>query len=211
MAHIPDGVLAAPVLIGGVLASGALLAFSLRRLDYERIPQAAVLSAAFFVSSLITIPVGPSSVHLLLNGLMGLVLGWAAVPAILVALVLQAAFFGYGGLLVLGVNSLNMMLPALVCAALFGRQLTGGECRRPFLLGALAGGLGVILTALMVSLSIAFSREAFLPAARLILIIYLPLAIAESAVTGAVIAFVWRVAPELLQNRFAGASVQQHG
>lgn len=211
MAHIPDGVLAAPVLIGGALASGALLAASLRRLDYERIPQAAVLSAAFFVSSLVTVPVGPSSVHLLLNGLMGLVLGWAAVPAILVALVLQAAFFGYGGLLVLGVNSLNMILPALVCAVFFGRQLSGGECRRPFLLGSLAGGVGVILTALMVSLSIAFSQEAFLPAARLILIIYLPLAIVESAVTGAVIAFVWRVAPELLQYRFAGASVQQHG
>ena len=211
MAHIPDGVLAAPVLIGGALASGALLALSLRRLDYERIPQAAVLSAAFFVSSLITVPVGPSSVHLLLNGLMGLVLGWAAVPAILVALVLQAAFFGYGGLLVLGVNSLNMMLPALVSAALFGRQLTGGACRRPFLLGALAGGVGVILTGLMVSLSIAFSQEAYLPAARLILMIYLPLAIAESAVTGTVIAFVWRVAPELLQSRFAGGAVQQHG
>jgi cobalt/nickel transport system permease protein len=71
--------------------------------------------------------------------------------------------------------------------------------------------VGVLLTAFMVSLSIAFSQDAFLPAARLILIIYLPLAIVESAVTGTVVAFVWRVAPELLQDRFAGASVQQHG
>ena len=96
MAHIPDGVLSAPVLITGAVVTVGALAVALRRLDYERIPQAAVLSAAFFVASLVSVPVGPSSVHLLLNGLMGLVLGWAAVPAILVALVLQAVFFGFG-------------------------------------------------------------------------------------------------------------------
>jgi len=211
MAHIPDGVLSAPVLIGGALASAGLLAVSLRRLDYERIPQAAVLSAAFFVASLVSVPVGPSSVHLLLNGLMGAVLGWAAVPAILVALVLQGAFFGYGGLLVLGVNTLNMALPALVCAALFGSRLAWGRSRRPFLLGALAGALGVVLTGAMVSLSIAFSHEAFQPAARVILVTYLPLAVAESAVTGAVIAFVWRVSPELLRSRFEPLPEQPRG
>ncbi len=211
MAHIPDGVLATPVLIGGAMASAGLLALALRRLDYERIPQAAVLSAAFFVSSLISVPVGPSSVHLLLNGLMGVVLGWASVPAILVALVLQAAFFGYGGLLVLGVNTLNMALPALVCALLFGPRLVHGKSLRPFLLGALAGGLGVVLTGVMVSLSLALSQEAFLPAARVILVTYLPLAVAESAVTGAVIAFVWRVSPELLRARFEPLPEQSHG
>ncbi len=211
MAHIPDGVLAAPVLIGGALIGAGLLTISLRRLDYERIPQAAVLSAAFFVCSLITVPVGPSSVHLLLNGLMGVVLGWAAVPAILVALVLQATFFGYGGLLVLGVNTLNMALPALVCAALFAPRLAAGSCRRPFLLGALGGGVGVALTGLMVSLVIAMSRDAFLPAAKVILLTYLPLAVVESVVTGAVIAFVWRVAPELLRTRFDGQPAHQHG
>lgn len=211
MAHIPDGVLAAPVLIGGALASGVLLAVALRRLDYERIPQAAMLSAALFVSSLITVPVGPSSVHLLLNGLMGMVLGWAAVPAILVALVLQAAFFGYGGLLVLGVNTLNMALPALICALLFGSRLLPGGTRRPFLLGGLAGALGVALTGLMVSLSLAFSQTAFLPAAKVILLSYLPLALVESVVTGAVVAFVWRVAPELLRAGFETPLEQADG
>lgn len=211
MAHIPDGVLAAPVLIGGALVSAGLLAVALKRLDYERIPQAAMLSAAFFVSSLVTVPVGPSSVHLLLCGLMGLVLGWAAVPAILVAQLLQAAFFGYGGLLVLGVNTLNMALPALVCAALFGTRLATGEVKRPFRLGALVGGLGVVLTGLMVSLSLALSQEAFLTAAKVILLTYLPLALVESAVTGAVVAFVWRVAPELLRPAYAQAAGESHG
>ncbi|MGB5830650.1 MAG: cobalt transporter CbiM, partial [Thiohalocapsa sp.] len=130
MAHIPDGVLSAPVLITGALVSVGLLVASLRRLEDDRIPQAAVLSAAFFVSSLITIPIGPSSVHLLLNGLMGLLLGWMAVPALLVALILQAAFFGYGGLTVLGVNAMNLMLPALLCGVLLRPLLTEPGRRR---------------------------------------------------------------------------------
>lgn len=209
MAHIPDGVLAAPVLVSGALLSAGALAIALRRLDYERIPQAAVLSAAFFVSSLISIPVGPSSVHLLLNGLMGVVLGWAAVPAILVALVLQAAFFGYGGLLVLGVNTLNMALPAIICAGLFGGRLRQAECPSPFLFGALSGGLGVLLTGLMVALAIGLSSTAFLPASQVILATYLPLAITEAAVSGAAILFLRRVAPELLQVEAGSLSLSQ--
>ncbi len=170
----------------------------MRRLEYERIPQAAVLSSALFVSSLISVPVGPSSVHLILNGLMGMVLGWAAVPAIFVALLLQAVFFGFGGLLVLGVNTLNIALPALVCAALFGRRLRQKQIPRPFLLGAAAGGLGVLLTGVLVALSLALSGPAFLPAAKVIPFTYLPLVIGEAVVTGAAVSFVWRVAPELL-------------
>lgn len=211
MAHIPDGVLSAPVLISGAIASTGLIAIALRRLDYERIPQAAMLSSAFFVSSLISVPVGPSSVHLLLNGLMGMVLGWAAVPAILVALLLQAVFFGYGGLLVLGVNTLNMALPALFCAVFFGARRMQDRKSHAFKLGALAGAFGVVLTGLMVCLSLALSRQDFLPAAKIILITYLPLAVVESAVTGAIISFVFRVAPELLQTRIDTASESPHG
>jgi cobalt/nickel transport system permease protein len=69
----------------------------------------------------------------------------------------------------------------------------------------------VVLTGLMVSLSLALSQAAFLPAAKVILLTYLPLALAESAVTGAVIAFVWRVAPELLQPAYAQTAEELHG
>ncbi len=129
MAHIPDGVLSAPVLIGGGVAAAGLLAIAVKHLDDARIPQAAVLSAVFFVASLVHIPIGPTSVHPLLNGLMGIVLGWAAVPAILVALLLQAVFFGFGGITVLGVNVVNMAVPALVVAALSPRR-SGGPAGR---------------------------------------------------------------------------------
>ncbi len=200
MAHIPDGVLSAPVLITGGLVAFGLLAVALRRLDDERLPQAAVLSATFFVASLITIPVGPSSVHLLLNGLMGLLLGWTAVPALFVALLLQSVFFGYGGILVLGVNTMDMALPALVCSLLLIPVMRRVAPKRLFWVGALAGGLGVMLTGALVALVLGLSGKAFLPAAGVIMVAYLPLALVEALVTGTVIAFLSRVAPELLQQ-----------
>lgn len=198
MAHIPDGVLSAPILTTGALVTAGLLVIAIRRLDYERIPQAAVLTAAFFVASLLSVPVGPSSVHLLLNGLMGLVLGWTAVPAILVALIMQSVFFGYGGLLVLGVNSMNIALPALACGLLLGPALRRSNGRHALLLGALSGGLGVVLTGLMVSASLALSSADYLPAAQVVLATYLPLTVAEAAVTGFTLAFIMKVAPELI-------------
>ena len=198
MAHIPDGVLSVPVLVTGAVVSAGLLAIALRRLDDERLPQAAVLAAAFFVASLINIPLGPSSVHLLLNGLMGLLLGWTAVPALFVALVLQAAFFGFGGVLVLGVNTMNMALPALVCAAALRPMLKRAGPGATFWIGAAAGALGVLLTAALVALSLALSAEPFLAAAKTLLVLYLPLALVEALICGTVVGFLKRVAPEFL-------------
>lgn len=198
MAHIPDGVLSAPVLITGAVVSTGLLAVALGRLDYERLPQTAVLSAAFFVASLISVPLGPSSVHLLLNGLMGLLLGWMAVPALFVALLLQAAFFGFGGVVVLGVNTMNMAVPALICAATLRPLLRHASARAVFWIGALAGGAGVLLTAASVALSLGLSGEAFLPAAKAVTLIYVPLVVVEALITGTILSFLCRVAPELV-------------
>lgn len=199
MAHIPDGVLSAPVLIGATMATAAGIAIALRRLDYDRIPQTAVLTAVFFVASLVHIPIGPTSVHPLLSGLMGLVLGWAAVPAILVGLVLQAAFFGFGGITVLGVNTFNIALPALVIAAVIGPPLrTAVRPRQAAVLGALAGGAGVMLTAVLVCLSLGFSGEEYRPALTILLASYGPLAAVEAVLTAAAVSLLRRVKPELL-------------
>lgn len=121
--HIVDGALADPVVIGGAVLAVAGIAYGLRRMDLDRIPQTGILSATFFIASLIHVPVGPSSLHLILNGLIGLALGWAAFPALFIALLLQAIFFGYGGLIVLGVNTLNIALPAVMVWLLFRHKL----------------------------------------------------------------------------------------
>ncbi|SUS04905.1 Cobalamin biosynthesis protein CbiM [Candidatus Defluviicoccus seviourii] len=199
MAHIPDGVLSAPVLIGAAAATAVGVAIALKRLDSDRIPQTAVLTAVFFVASLVHIPIGPTSVHPLLSGLMGLVLGWAAVPAVLVGLVLQAAFFGFGGITVLGVNTFNIALPALVIAAVIGPLLqTAVNPTRVALLGALAGAAGVVLTAVLVCLSLGFSAQEYRPALTIVLASYAPLAAVEAVLTAAAVSLLRRVKPELL-------------
>jgi cobalt/nickel transport system permease protein len=204
MAHIPDGILSAPVLATGIVVSAGLVSVSLRRLDDEGIPRAAVLAALFFVASLIHVPLGVGSAHLLLNGLLGLLLGWLAVPALLVALVLQAALFGYGGLVVLGVNLANLALPALLAAALLRGRLARVGGNGAFWLGAAAGAIGVVGTGLLMALSLGASGEPFLPAARLLLAATLPRARVEALMTGTVLAYLQRVAPGQLS--IAGGS-----
>jgi cobalt/nickel transport system permease protein len=117
--HLSDGVLAAPWLLGGFLLLGLLLLPASWRLRDEEIPRVALLTAAFFVASLLHVKVGPTSVHLLLNGLVGVLLGWRAALAILIGLVLQAALIGHGGFTTLGVNACVLTLPALLTAFLF--------------------------------------------------------------------------------------------
>lgn len=186
------------MLAAGALVSTGLLALSLKQIGYERIPQAAMLAAAFFVASLVSIPLGPFTVHLLLNGLMGIVLGWASVPALFVALLLQAAFFGHGGILALGVNAANLALPALAVTALLPVVRRAATARRLFWAGATAGGMAVAFTGVLVAASLALSGREFFAAGKALLAGYVPLALLEAAVTGFALAFFGRVAPELL-------------
>ncbi|KAI94238.1 cobalamin biosynthesis protein CbiM [Rhodomicrobium udaipurense JA643] len=199
MAHIPDGVLSAPVLIAGAAVSLAGCGYALRRLDEERIPEVAILAAVFFVASLVHFPVGPTSVHLILNGLTGILLGWAAFPAIAVALLLQAVLFGFGGLVVLGVNIMNMAIPAVLCCYLFQAVAGNGANRQRVLWGAgLAGGLGVLLTAIMVAAVLTLSGREFFAAAKLVVVAHVPVALIEAAFSVAVIGLLSRVKPSLL-------------
>jgi cobalt/nickel transport system permease protein len=117
--HIADGVLTPLWLAGGFLGMAVLAVWGARRLQEEEIPQIALLTAAFFVASAIHVRVGPTTAHLLLNGLLGVLLGRRAVLAILVGIFLQAILFQHGGLSAIGINSCVMILPALLAAQLF--------------------------------------------------------------------------------------------
>ena len=118
--HISDGFLPLNWQIGGFVVAGMLLTLFGRRLADAEIPRLALLSAVFFVASLIHLPAGPmTSVHLLLNGLVGVVLGRRAILAITVGLVLQAILLGHGGFYALGVNICDMTFPAYLAAILF--------------------------------------------------------------------------------------------
>jgi cobalt/nickel transport system permease protein len=116
--HLSD-VLPWPWWAGGFVAAAALVAAGSRRIADAEVPRLALFTAAFFVASLIHVSVGPTSVHLLLNGLIGIVLGLRAGLAVAVGLFLQAALIGHGGFSSLGVNTCVMTVPALFGAALF--------------------------------------------------------------------------------------------
>jgi cobalt/nickel transport system permease protein len=118
--HISDGVLAAPWWLGGFAVAGLLAVFAAWRIREEEVPRIALLTAAFFVASLIHVRVGPTSVHLLLNGLLGVVLSRRAGLAIPVGLALQVALLGHGGFTTIGINSCILVLPALLAWQLFG-------------------------------------------------------------------------------------------
>lgn len=195
--HIVDGALSNAVVIGGGIAAAGGIAMGLRSLDIDRIPTAGVLSASFFVASLIHVPIGPSSVHLILNGLAGLLLGWAAFPALFVGLLLQAVFFGFGGLTVLGINTLNIALPAVLAWLIFGRLIGSGTPGQGALWGGLGGGFAIAGTTAMVALSLALSGDAFLPAAKLVFFAHIPVMAIEALLTGFAVLLARRVKPEL--------------
>jgi cobalt/nickel transport system permease protein len=122
--HISDGVLTGPWLLAGFVVMVLLMLPACWRVRDEEIPRIALLTAAFFVASLIHIRIGPTTAHLLLNGLVGVVLGRRAAVAIPIGLFLQAVFLGHGGISTLGINACVMTLPALAACGLF-RVLRG--------------------------------------------------------------------------------------
>lgn len=201
--HISEGVLSPGVLIAGAALTTAGVAVGLKGLDHEEIPSMGILSAAFFVASLVHVPIGPSSVHLILNGLLGLILGWKAFPAILVGLALQALLFQFGGITTLGVNTLNMALPAIICFYLFGWGVRTGTRQLIFTVTAFAcGSCAVLISGILVGFSLYLTGEAFLPAAKVVVAVHFPVMLIEGVLTAACALFLRRVKPELLEGQY---------
>lgn len=201
--HISEGVLSGQVLAAGAAVTAAGLALGLRKLDNRRIPEVAVLTSAFFVASLVRIPLGPASIHLTLNGLMGLALGWAAFPAIFVGLTLQALLFQFGGFTTLGVNTAIMALPAVAAYYIF-RPMISRSHRSPLaaplsvqIAGFLAGALGTAMAAALMALSLISTDESFKAIGGLVLTTNAVAALIEGIVTAFMAAFILTVRPEI--------------
>ena len=193
--HISEGILSGGVLIAGWAGTCAGAAVGLKRTDTAKIVRTALISSAFFLASLVHVKIGPGSAHLLLIASMGLILGWSVFPAVLVALLLQALLFGFGGLLVLGVNTLVMAGSALCVYLAFGRSVHG---RLGAVIAFLAGMSGVILAALFAGVCLTLCDEGFMNAAKVLVIAHVPVALIEGAVTAFLVSWLKRAAPEFL-------------
>ncbi|PID75517.1 MAG: cobalamin biosynthesis protein CbiM [Deltaproteobacteria bacterium] len=195
--HISEGVLSTQVLAAGGLVAAAGTAVGLKKMDYDSVMTTALLTATFFVAGLIHIPVGPGSVHLVLGGLIGLVLGWGCFPAILTALLLQSIFFQYGGLVVLGVNTSTMALPALICSYLFRPWLKHQGARRQIAAFS-CGFVSMFLSCLLMALALATTDKGFIDAAWLVVSLHLPVMVVEGCITMFVVIFLVKVEPDIL-------------
>ncbi|WP_413164255.1 cobalt transporter CbiM [Capilliphycus salinus ALCB114379] len=211
--HISEGILPAKVLIGGYAIAGLATWYSLREINKksnptEGVPKAALLTAAFFVSSSIHIPIPPASVHFVLNGLLGAVLGSYAFPAILIGLLFQAVMFGHGGLTTLGINAVIMGIPAIIAAQIFQlRHSIGGRLKPTislnlfaFLAGAIGIGLSVLLFFGLTITNIPsdFDAQTEQRAIWGLILAHIPLMGIEGIFTAMVVSFLQRVKPELL-------------
>lgn len=175
--HMSDGILRPEILLPISLAGGAAIALSLKSLKESDLPRVALFTALFFVASFIHIPVGVSSAHLVLGGMVGLALGQGAFVAMAIALALQALLFGFGGLGTLLVNTLVMALPPVVLSWALKRFLPN------FWLFFVIGFASVLLSALFLALLLWLNAPALAPAALAVLIAHIPLALAEGLIT----------------------------
>jgi len=208
--HIPDGMVPGGVCLAGYGGTAALLWISVRQTERKTkdasrlVSRASVMAAAFFVASWIHIPLPPASVHPLFIGLMGIVLGWMAFPAVLAGLFFQAVMFGHGGLTTLGVNSMAMGGPALAAGSVF-RLIARGN-RRTLTAGFAAGFCGVCLAAavtcavLLLTIPAHIDRAAEATGITALALAHLPLAVAEGIFTALAARFLLKVSPEMLQS-----------
>jgi cobalt/nickel transport system permease protein len=199
--HLSDGAMSVPWVAAGWVGLALLLAPALWRLREEDVPRIGVLSAAFFVGSSIHVPLAvvPTSVHLILNGLVGVVLGRRAPLAITVGLLLQYLLLAHGGLTTLGLNACIITVPAVLAGAAYPVLTRVGV--PPF-------GRGVILGAAAAAGAVALNFVALLFGgaedwqllARLVLLAHVPVVIVEGLLLGVVVRYVEKVKPEMLAS-----------
>ncbi|NJP11150.1 MAG: cobalt transporter CbiM [Leptolyngbyaceae cyanobacterium RU_5_1] len=215
--HIPDGILPAQVCATGYALTGLATWYSLRQINRtpdpsQGVPKAALLTAAFFIASSIHIPIPPASVHLVLNGLLGCVLGYYAFPAIVIGLFFQAVMFGHGGLSTLGVNAAMMGIPALLAYHIFQGRYGLASRLQPkvaiagfaFLAGAIGLGIAVLIFFGLVLTTIPFGFDAATERTAVLVLVltHIPLMVIEGIFTTLLVLFLERVKPELLQNEW---------
>jgi len=191
--HIADGILPMGVSIGANAGALALTYLGGRNLKQVEIPRMGAFAAALFIVSLIHFPIGGTSIHLGLYGLAGLLFGLRAFPILFVTLLFQCLIFQHGGLLSVGLNTLNMGSGALAAWLLWKipglhNQVKSFAC----------GFLGILVPAVLMSLL--FITVNYGKGMAIIVTLSLPSAVIEGFLTVFVFNYLKRVKPELFKE-----------
>jgi cobalt/nickel transport system permease protein len=173
----------------------------------DDIPRISVFAAAFFVASQVHIPVGVTTVHLLLNAVVGIVLGRFAPIAIAEGLLLQALLFGHGGLTTLGVNAVVMIVPALAAGFLYPRLR-----KRTATAGLIVGTLSAAATVILNAMTLWFgSQEDWSRLVQLVLLAHIPVIVIEGLLTSVIVRYLELAKPDWLGQPCASGNTSPNG
>lgn len=231
--HIPDGYLSpqtAAVMYAAAIPFWYRATQKIKSLLTGRsVPLIALFAALSFVIMMFNVPLpGGTTGHAVGSVLAAIVLGpWAASLAVSVALIIQALFFGDGGILSIGANAFNIAIAMPFVGYYLYRWLSGAApatSRRRVIAGAISGYVAINVAALLTAIELGIQPILFRDAAGhalyfpygvqvsvpAMLIGHLTIAGAVEAVaTGLVLAWLQRSNPQLLQaasGAAAGAS-----
>ena len=231
--HIPDGYLS-PITCAVLYAAAApFWAIALNRvkrlLNTRLVPLLSVFAAFSFVIMMFNIPLpGGTSGHAIGVGIATIVLGpWGAMLAISVALLIQALFFGDGGITAFGANSFNMAIVGSLAASAVYRVVANRAeitSTRRVVAAALAGYAAINAAAFCASIEFGIQPLLFHDASGAPLYAPYPLSIAipammighltfaglaELITTGGVVAYLQRTDPSLLRLTAPDAEIAE--
>lgn len=216
--HMADALLSPAVGMVMNAASVGAVAYSVAKvkkdeLSEKKIPIIGVAGAMVFAGQMInfTIPATGSSGHIgggiMLAGLLG---GGPAFLAITAVLIIQCLCFADGGLLALGCNIFNIgVIPCLIIypllfKPLLGKGLSYKRLTAASVVSVIAGlELGALAVVVQTTLS-GISALPFAAFASLMLPIHLVIGLVEGIVTAAILCFVYRMRPEILESARSG-------
>lgn len=215
--HMSDALIS--VAVGGAMlaVTAGIAAHSVKKIqsdmDEKKIPLMGVMGAFVFAAQMInfTIPVTGSSGHIGGGMLLAILLGpYAGFLTMASILLIQALFFGDGGLLAYGCNVFNMgFFTCFIAYPLIYKWSTSKVMNSKRIFGAslFSVVIGLQMGAFSVVLQTLLSGKTELPFGTFILLmqpIHLVIGVVEGLITAAVVAFVWKARPEILENAANG-------
>jgi cobalt/nickel transport system permease protein len=207
--HAPDGIFAVWLSILGWIIALVVINLAVRntrqQLGERQIPLMGVLAAAIFAGQMLNFSIpGGTSGHLLGGALAAIILGpWAGVLIITAVVIVQALLFQDGGLLVMGLNIINMgIVTSLVGYFTYrvGTRIAKG--RTGMLVSSfVAGWLSVVVTSIFASVELALSGTSSLQFALPAMVgVHIMIGIGEGLLTASALGFITTVRPDLIEG-----------
>ena len=233
--HIPDGYLSPATCATLYVAAAPFWYVALQRvkrlLSTRLVPLLSLFAAFSFVIMMFNLPLpGGTTGHAVGMGIAAIVLGpWASMLAVSVALLIQALFFGDGGITAFGANCFNMAIVGSLVAYWVYRAIAGRTAissSRRVLAGAVAGYVAINVAALLAAIEFGIQPLLFTDASGAPLYAPYPLSVAipammlghltiaglaELVVTGGVVAYLQRSDPSLLKLTAPNAQESEEG